>query len=101
MTRLLDRQEASATAMAGQLARVADGQDRVIGAIETLADRLPDGQPERLHEAEHRMRLRSIDTQLQRIFAELAEGRAQSTADLRADIAALAAAVRGLGRGQG
>lgn len=101
MTRLLDRQEASAAAMAGQLARVADGQDRMIGAIETLTDRLPDGQPERLHEAEHRMRLRSIDTQLQRIFAELAEGRAQSTADLRADIAALAAAVRGLGRGQG
>ena len=101
MTRLLDRQEASAAEMAGQLARVADGQDRMIGAIETLTDRLPDGQPERLHEAEHRMRLRSIDTQLQRIFAELAEGRAQSTADLRADIAALAAAVRGLGRGQG
>lgn len=120
--RLIDRHEAASAALAAQMAQLARGQEamaaaqdrlvdplaglaeaqaEVADALEAMAERLPDAAPERLHEAENRMRLRSIDTQLQRIFSELAEGRAQSTADLRADIAALAAAVRGLARGQG
>jgi hypothetical protein len=92
-------------ALGRDLPLLADGQNRLAAALGSLAERMPDAQigtaPGGLHDAENRMRLRSIDTQLQRIFAELAEGRAQSTADLRADIAALAAAVRGLGRWQG
>ena len=50
-------------------------------------------------DAESRMRLRSIDVQLLRILEELTAGRAESTADLRADLTALIAAVRHLGRG--
>ena len=88
-----DRQRAEAT-----IARLADGQQAIAAALQEGASA---GSMERAHEAENRMRLRSIDTQLQRIFQELAEGRQQSTADLRADIAALTTAVRLLARNQG
>ncbi|MBM3611688.1 MAG: biopolymer transporter ExbB [Alphaproteobacteria bacterium] len=87
-----DRQRAEAL-----LGRIAEGQQAVAAALQEGASA---GNMERAHEAENRMRLRSIDTQLQRIFQELAEGRQQSTADLRADIAALTTAVRLLARNQ-
>ncbi len=80
------------------LGRIAEGQQSIAAALQEGASA---GNMERAHEAENRMRLRSIDTQLQRIFQELAEGRQQSTADLRADIAALTTAVRLLARNQG
>jgi hypothetical protein len=44
------------------------------------------------------MRLRSIDVQLLKILEEMAAGRAETTADLRADLTTLTAAVRQLGR---
>ncbi len=50
-------------------------------------------------EAETRMRLRNIDTQLLRIAEEVSAGRLESTADLRADLANLTLAVRQLARG--
>ncbi len=44
------------------------------------------------------MRLRSIDVQLLRILEEMAAGRQESLAELRADLAALTKAVRQRGR---
>ncbi|NCM98357.1 MAG: biopolymer transporter ExbB, partial [Rhodobacterales bacterium] len=43
--------------------------------------------------------MRSIDVQLLRILEEISAGRQESTADLRADLAALTGAVRQLSRG--
>ena len=74
------------------LTRIAEGQDRLIAALS--------GAEGGAHsDAESRMRLRSIDVQLLKILEELSAGRAESTADLRADLTALTAAVRQLGRG--
>ena len=68
------------------LARVADGQERL---IEKLRDSGVDGI-----DAESRMRLRSIDVQMLRILEEMSAGRQETVADLRADIASLTRAVR-------
>lgn len=81
-------------AEAGQseaLARIADGQDRLIAALT--------GAEGGAHsDAESRMRLRSIDVQLLRILEELSAGRQESVADLRGDISALTLAIRQLSR---
>ena len=77
-------------ALAEVMARLADGQERLIqalGAVESGVD------------VESRMRLRSIDTQLLRILEELSAGRQEAVADLRSDMAGLTAAIRHLGRG--
>ena len=50
-------------------------------------------------DAESRMRLRSIDVQLLRVLEELSAGRQESTADIRADLSMLTAALRQLSRG--
>lgn len=76
--------------MAGQ-ARAAEAQDQLIAAL--TARPAPVGGP-LPDDAEARMRLRSIDVQLLRILEELAAGRQEAIADLRADIAALTRAVR-------
>ena len=85
----------SLAAEAGQgalMARIADGQERLITALT--------GAEGGAHsDAESRMRMRSIDVQLLRILEEISAGRQESTADLRADLAALTAAVRQLSRG--
>ncbi len=73
------------------LQRLADGQERLIAALTG-----PDAQGS--VDAESRMRLRSIDVQLLRILEEISAGRQESVADLRADIAALTAAIRQLSR---
>jgi hypothetical protein len=83
--------EAAATAKAAEaqlaaLDRVAVGQDAMIAAL-----------AEGGVDAESRMRLRSIDVQLLRVLEEIAAGRQESVAELRADLAALTAAVRKLG----
>lgn len=76
------------------MARIADGQERLITALT--------GAEGGAHsDAESRMRMRSIDVQLLRILEEISAGRQESTADLRADLAALTAAVRQLSRGVG
>ncbi len=78
---------------AATLTRMADGQDRLIAALT--------GEDSKAQvDAESRMRLRSIDVQLLRILEELAAGRQESVTDLRADLAALTAAVRQLARGR-
>jgi hypothetical protein len=73
------------------LARIAEGQERLIAA-------LSGAEGGATSDAESRMRLRSIDVQLLKILEEMAAGRAETTADLRADLTTLTAAVRQLGR---
>jgi hypothetical protein len=91
LARLTDRMEAEAGQTA-QLARIAEGQDRLIEALS--------GAEGGAHsDAESRMRLRSIDVQLLRILEEISAGRQESIADLRADLTALTAAVRQVARG--
>lgn len=69
------------------LARVAEGQEELI-------NKLRDGGIDGI-DAESRMRLRSIDVQLLRVSEELAAGRQESTAELRAEIAKLTRAIKG------
>lgn len=73
------------------LARIADGQERLIEALS--------GAEGGAHsDAESRMRLRSIDVQLLRILEEMSAGRQESMADLKSDIGALTTAIRQLSR---
>jgi len=76
--------------------RIADGQDRLIAALEGR-----DGEGGGAHvDAESRMRLRSIDVQLLRILEEMSAGRQESLTELRNDMAQLTRAIRQLGGGQ-
>ena len=85
-----DRQQAG-TGQADALARIADGQERLIEALT--------GAEGGAHsDAESRMRLRSIDVQLLRILEEMSAGRQETLADLKGDITALTTAIRQLGR---
>jgi len=78
------------------LLRMADGQERIIAALETQVEDTGGGAHA---DAESRMRLRSIDVQLLRILEEMSAGRQEAQAELRADISALTKAVRQLGGG--
>jgi hypothetical protein len=93
VARLTERLEAE-TGQAAHLARIAEGQERVIAALTA-----PDAGPRA--DAESRMRLRSIDVQLLRIFEEMAAGRQESVTELRTDLAALTQAIRALARSPG
>jgi hypothetical protein len=84
-------QEAEAS---GVLARIAASQVRMVELMEQSAsDVRVDGG-----DAESRMRLRSIDVQLLKLLEEVAAGRQESMAELRADLAQLTRAVRALSR---
>ncbi|GGD35786.1 biopolymer transporter ExbB [Sinisalibacter lacisalsi] len=78
------------------LIRIAEGQERLIAALE---GRVEEGGAH--VDAESRMRLRSIDVQLLRILEEISAGRQESLSDLRSDLAALTRAIRQLGGGRG
>jgi hypothetical protein len=96
LTRAVTQLAGQVSAGAGQtaaLTKLAEGQERLIAALsksEGVANA----------DAESRMRLRSIDVQLLKILEEMAAGRAEAVADLRADLTALTSAVRQLGRGR-
>ncbi len=76
------------------LARIAEGQSRMVHLMEQSgADTGVAGA-----DPESRMRLRSIDVQLLKLLEEVAAGRQESMADLRADLAQLTRAVRALAR---
>ncbi|MGQ0563692.1 MAG: biopolymer transporter ExbB [Gemmobacter sp.] len=90
-------QQQAAAAQSAALDRIAAGQEAAAAALAVLA--APEGGPH--VDAESRMRLRSIDVQLLRILEEISAGRQESISDLRADLAALTAAIRQLGRGAG
>ena len=67
------------------LMQVADGQERLIAAIETRSDNIA----ETGLDAESRMRLRSIDVQMLRILEEISAGRQETMTEIRTDLAAL------------
>ncbi len=92
ITKLAERREGGGD-MAAALARIAEGQERLIAAVSG------DGEGAMGADAESRMRLRSIDVQLLKILEEMSAGRQESLADLRGDIASLTAAIRQLSRG--
>ena len=76
----------------GLLARIASGQDRLVSILESR-----DPEAGGL-DAETRLRLRSIDTQLLRILEDLAAGRQDLVTEIRQDIAGLAEALRLIAR---
>lgn len=96
--RLSQRLEAESGTMA-VLERMADGQDQVISALQSMAMPVAE-QAEGGVDAESRMRLRSIDVQLLRILEEISAGRSESIAELRGDLAALTGAIRQMSRVQ-
>lgn len=93
-------QTAALERIAEAQARMAEGQTRSAAGQERLIDALTGAESTAHADAESRMRLRSIDVQLLKILEEIAAGRAEAMADLRADLTGLTAAVRQLGRGR-
>jgi hypothetical protein len=85
-------------AQAQSLARMAEGQDRLIAALEQLNAQAAAAQDAEVA-AEMRMRLRSIDVQMSRMLEEVSAGRQESMADLRNDFAALTRALLSRARG--
>ncbi len=80
------------TGQTALLARIAEGQERLIALVQQ-------NEGGGGGDAESRMRLRSIDVQMLRILEEISAGRQESMADLRGDLSALTAAIRQLSRG--
>ncbi|WP_417249425.1 biopolymer transporter ExbB [Celeribacter sp.] len=79
--RMVNKMEGDA-ALADVLGRVADGQERLIAALQ---EREVEGGAH--VDAESRMRLRSIDVQLLRILEEISAGRQESLTEIRREIA--------------
>jgi hypothetical protein len=76
--------------------RMAAGQDQIVTALTAEEEARAEAEADIGADAESRMRLRSIDTQLLRILEEMAVGRQESLADVRADLSQLTRAVRQL-----
>jgi hypothetical protein len=79
-------------AQAQALRRMAEGQERLIEALNGLAERAAAAQDAEV-DAEMRMRLRSIDVQMSRLLEEMSAGRQESMAELRNDFAAMTRAI--------
>ena len=90
MTALTERLDSGMGATSDTFTRLAEGQERLAAAL--TEDRGAGGP-----DAESRMRLRSIDTQMLRLLEEVAAGRQEALGDLRQDLAQLVRAVRSLG----
>lgn len=75
---------------ADAMERIADGQDRMVAALERRMD-----QPQESGgvDAESRMRLRSIDVQMLRILEEISAGRQETMAELRQELSYLTKAL--------
>lgn len=91
MDRMTDRLRADESS--SLLAQVAEGQARLIDALEK-------GGAGGDMDAESRLRLRSMDQQLLRILEEMSAGRQESMAELHNDIAALHRAIQQLAPGR-
>ena len=87
---LTERLERAMASTGDTFERLAEGQEQVAAL---LAER---GGGEAGPDAESRMRLRSIDTQMLRLLEEVAAGRQEALGDLRADLAQLIRAVRAI-----
>ncbi|MGD9918135.1 MAG: biopolymer transporter ExbB [Paenirhodobacter sp.] len=96
----LNRDLETRAAQVQMLGHMAEGQDRLITALEGLSERAAAAQDADV-EAEMRMRLRSIDVQLLRLLEEMSAGRQESMAELRNDFAALTRAILTRTRGEG
>ena len=92
MDRMTDRLRADEST--SLLAQVAEGQTRLIDALEK-------GGAGGDLDAESRLRLRSMDQQLLRILEEMSAGRQESMAELHNDIAALHRAIQQLAPNRG
>lgn len=92
MAALADRLDSGMGATSDTFARMAAGQESLAAALLAAQAEVTSNSPE----AESRMRLRSIDTQMLRLLEEVAAGRQEALGDLRADLAQLIRAVRGL-----
>ena len=75
--------------LAEALARLAEGQERLTATLAAARPAEDTGE-----DPESRMRLRSIDVLLLRIVEDISAGREEALADLRADLAAMTAAIR-------
>lgn len=78
----MTRQMEASDNVEGGMQRVAESQQRLVETLQQLD--LGDG-----FDAESRMRLRSMDVQMLRILEEIAAGRQETMAELRADLASL------------
>lgn len=83
---------------ASALTRLSQSQQRLADLLEAQAQMAPAAAGGGGVDAESRMRLRSMDVQLLRILEEMAAGRQESLAEIRADIHALTKAVQRLDR---
>ncbi|RMH49417.1 MAG: biopolymer transporter ExbB [Alphaproteobacteria bacterium] len=92
IARLGERIEAPVTAQLAALDRIADGQERLIS---TIVETRHDGGGV---DAESRMRLRSIDVQLLRLFEEVASGREEAVNEIRADLATMTRLLRDIAK---
>ncbi|MEO1239317.1 MAG: biopolymer transporter ExbB [Pseudomonadota bacterium] len=92
---LADKTE-GAQGTASALTRLGQSQQRLADLLEAQAQVSGGGGGG--VDAESKMRLRSMDVQLLRILEEMSAGRAETMADLRADIQALTRAVQKLDR---
>ncbi|MEP2533684.1 biopolymer transporter ExbB [Shimia sp.] len=92
--RMADRMETQAPTTQALL-RVAEGQERLIHALEEREDGEEGGI-----DAESRMRLRSIDVQMLRILEEISAGRQESMAEIRTDLNALLRTMRQVAKAQ-
>ena len=84
-----------ADAQTAALSRIAEGQARMADAMEVSAAK---DAPHA--DAEYRARLRSIDTQLLRLLEDLAVGRQEAVAELRADLSQLNHTLRQAAKGE-
>jgi hypothetical protein len=75
---------------ADAMERMADGQDRMVAALERRMDQPQDSAGT---DAESRMRLRSIDVQMLRILEEISAGRQETMAELRQELSYLTKAL--------
>ncbi|QUJ75547.1 biopolymer transporter ExbB [Sulfitobacter albidus] len=74
------------------LDRIAEGQERMIAAIEAQGTMPAEGSGNG-PDAESRMRLRSIDVQMLRVLEEISAGRQETMAELRHELSILAKAL--------
>lgn len=89
---LAERLDAGMGATGDTFGRLADGQERLTKLLSERAE-----NTSAAGDAESRMRLRSIDTQMLRLLEEVAAGRQEALGDLRGDLAQLTRAIRALG----
>jgi hypothetical protein len=74
--------------------QIAYGQKQMIEVLQTLPAHLKRPERDEVWDAEAKMRLRNIDTQLLRILEEMTAGRQDAVSELRSDLLALTSTLR-------